>query len=111
MKNRWLFWILIAAVLWFIISRFTEVKQMADRIMKMRAVLKGELESLGSKLPWNHITDQIGMFCYTGLNLQQVERLTKEYHVYLTKDGRISLAGINSGNVQYLAKAIHEVTK
>lgn len=41
----------------------------------------------------------------------QVERLTKEFSVYLTKDGRISMAGVTSKNVAYLAKAIHEVTK
>jgi len=41
----------------------------------------------------------------------QVERLTKEFSVYLTKDGRISVAGITSHNVDYLAHAMHEVTK
>lgn len=88
-----------------------EVKKMADRIQAMRLALRQELEALGSKVSWNHITDQIGMFCYTGLKPEQVERMTKEYHVYLTKDGRISIAGINSANVKYLAQAIHEVTK
>jgi aspartate aminotransferase len=84
---------------------------MADRIKEMRQTLRGELEALQSKLSWNHVTDQIGMFCYTGLKPEQVERLTKEFHVYLTKDGRISIAGINSSNVKYLAQSIHEVTK
>lgn len=88
-----------------------EVKMMADRIMEMRTTLRNELEAMGSKGPWNHITNQIGMFCYTGLKPEQVERITKEFHVYLTKDGRISIAGINSSNVKYLARAIHEVTK
>lgn len=88
-----------------------EVKMMADRIMGMRTALRSELETLQSKHNWSHITDQIGMFCYTGLKPDQVERLTKEFHVYLTKDGRISIAGINSSNVKYLAQAIHEVTK
>jgi aspartate aminotransferase len=60
---------------------------------------------------WKNITDQIGMFCYTGLAPEQVDRLTKEHHVYLTKDGRISVAGISSSNVAYLAHAIHAVTK
>jgi len=41
----------------------------------------------------------------------QVERLTKEFSVYMTKDGRISVAGVTSGNVGYLAHAIHQVTK
>ena len=45
------------------------------------------------------------------LRLLQVERLTKEFSIYLTKDGRISIAGVTSGNVGYLAQAMHEVTK
>lgn len=41
----------------------------------------------------------------------QVERITKEFSVYLTKDGRISMAGVTSKNVEYLAHAVHAVTK
>ncbi|GBB83659.1 hypothetical protein RclHR1_10360004 [Rhizophagus clarus] len=90
----------------------SEVRLMADRIITMRDKLKKHLvEDYGSKHNWNHITDQIGMFCYTGLKPEQVERLTNEFHVYLTKDGRISIAGISSHNVKYLANAIHEVTR
>lgn len=55
-----------------------EVKEMADRIITMRALLKENLESLGSKHNWNHITDQIGMFAYTGLTAEQVDKLAKE---------------------------------
>jgi aspartate aminotransferase len=40
-----------------------------------------------------------------------VERLSKEFNVYLTKDGRVSVAGITSKNVGHLAKSIHAVTK
>lgn len=89
----------------------SEVRMMANRIISMRNALKGELEALGSSRSWAHITDQIGMFCYTGLNADQVAALTRDYHVYLTKDGRISIAGINAGNVAYLARAMHQVTK
>lgn len=89
----------------------SEVQLMANRIISMRAALKKELERLGSSHNWEHITKQIGMFCYTGLKTDQVERLTKDHHIYLTKDGRISIAGINPGNVGYLAQAIHIVTK
>lgn len=90
----------------------TEVKLMADRIITMRSELRNHLENTyGSKKNWSHITSQIGMFCFTGLTAEQVERLKNEFSVYLTKDGRISIAGITSGNVKYLAEAIHEVTK
>lgn len=87
-----------------------EVKGMADRIIKMRALLKENLEKLGSKRQWNHITDQIGMFAYTGLDAQQMTKLAEEHSVYATKDGRISVAGITSENVGRLAEAIYKVT-
>ncbi|PFH62413.1 hypothetical protein XA68_13639 [Ophiocordyceps unilateralis] len=86
-----------------------ELKGMADRIIKMRALLKENLEKLGSKHDWSHITNQIGMFAYTGLTPAQMERLAKEHSVYATKDGRISVAGITDDNVAYLAEAIYKV--
>ncbi|XP_074618232.1 aspartate aminotransferase, mitochondrial-like [Acropora palmata] len=88
-----------------------EVKGMADRIISMRQQLVDNLKEEGSSHNWSHITDQIGMFCFTGLKPDQVERLTKEFSIYLTKDGRISIAGVSTGNVGYLAHAIHEVSK
>ncbi|XP_004505477.1 aspartate aminotransferase, mitochondrial isoform X1 [Cicer arietinum] len=88
-----------------------EVKVMADRIIGMRATLRENLENLGSPLPWQHITNQIGMFCYSGMTPEQVDRLTNEFHIYMTRNGRISMAGLNTGNVGYVANAINEVTK
>jgi aspartate aminotransferase, mitochondrial len=55
-----------------------EVKSMADRIIKMRALLRENLEKAGSKHDWSHITNQIGMFAYTGLTPEQMEKLKNE---------------------------------
>ena len=86
-----------------------EVKGMADRIIEMRALLKNNLEKLGSKHDWSHITSQIGMFAYTGLTAEQMTELAEKHSVYATKDGRISVAGITSENVGRLAEAIFQV--
>lgn len=72
----------------------------------MRKALRSELEKQGAPGTWNHITDQIGMFSYTGLSVKQCEILINKYHVYLLKSGRISMAGINEKNIKYLAKSI-----
>lgn len=88
-----------------------EVKVMADRIIGMRTALRENLEKLGSSLSWEHITKQIGMFCYSGMTKDQVHRLTSEFHIYMTDNGRISMAGVTTKNVEYIANAIHEVTK
>eukprot|EP00126_Sphaerothecum_destruens_P006295 Sdes_comp19299_c0_seq1m10376 len=89
---------------------FSEVKHMADRISSMRKLLVDNLIDQGSRLNWDHITKQIGMFCYTGLDSSQVDRLRQEYSIYLTRDGRISMAGVSTKNCDYLANAIHQVT-
>ncbi|KAJ4153337.1 hypothetical protein LMH87_009827 [Akanthomyces muscarius] len=86
-----------------------ELKSMADRIITMRALLKENLEKLGSKHDWSHITSQIGMFAYTGLTADEMTKLATEFSVYATKDGRISVAGITSENVGRLAEAIFKV--
>jgi aspartate aminotransferase len=51
------------------------------------------------------------MFAFSGLNKEQVMRLRDEFSIYCTLDGRISMAGVTSGNVEYLANAIHAVSK
>jgi len=88
-----------------------EVFGMANRIIKMRSLLFNNLKSLGSTKNWNHVNDQIGMFCYSGLTPEQVDRLTSEFKIYLTRNGRISMAGVTSKNVGYLAEAVHAVSK
>uniref|UniRef100_A0A183APH5 Aspartate aminotransferase n=1 Tax=Echinostoma caproni TaxID=27848 RepID=A0A183APH5_9TREM len=88
-----------------------DVKSMADRIISMRESLVRYLAKEGSQRNWSHIVNQIGMFCYSGLVPEQVDRLTREYSIYLTRDGRMSIAGLSSQNVEYLAHAMHQVTK
>ncbi|CAD7955221.1 unnamed protein product [Amoebophrya sp. A25] len=86
-----------------------ELKEMADRIHEVRSMLRGLLEQKGTPGKWNHITEQIGMFSFTGLTPEQCETLIKEHHIYLLKSGRISLAGLNKDNVGYVADCIHKV--
>ena len=88
-----------------------EMSEMAGRIIGVRSTLKEGLLEIGSTHNWDHIVNQNGMFCYSGLTKEQVDKLRYEHSVYLTGNGRISMAGVTSGNVEYLANAIHEVTK
>lgn len=66
----------------------------SERIQKMRHVLRKELEDLNVKGTWDHITNQIGMFSFTGLTPEQVEILINKHHIYLLKSGRISMVPI-----------------
>ncbi|KAJ4390078.1 Aspartate aminotransferase, cytoplasmic [Gnomoniopsis smithogilvyi] len=87
------------------------LQTMSGRIITMRKALRAKLEELGTPGTWNHITDQIGMFSFTGLTEAQVAQLQKEAHVYMTKNGRISMAGLNTRNVDYFAKAVDKVVR
>lgn len=88
------------------------IKEMSGRIIQMRTALKQKLDELKTPGTWDHITSQIGMFSYTGLSQEQVKYLVEEYHIYLPKDARISICGLNTKNVEYVAKAVHDaVTK
>lgn len=87
-----------------------ECAAMAHRIHEMRAALVQALQDAGSTHDWSHITTQIGMFAFSGLNAEQCERLTQEFAIFLTSNGRISVAGLNPGNLDYVAKAIHAVS-
>ncbi|KAI8121299.1 hypothetical protein FF38_05902 [Lucilia cuprina] len=83
------------------------IKIMSSRIIKMRQALRQRLEELKTPGTWEHITQQIGMFSYTGLNEKQVRILIDEYHIYLLKTGRINMCGLNENNVNYVAEAIN----
>jgi len=87
-----------------------ECDSMARRIKLMRSKLVEALEEAGSTMDWSHITQQIGMFAFTGLRQDESQRMTDEYAIYMTLNGRISVAGLNLGNVEYVAKAIHAIT-
>lgn len=84
------------------------IKTMSSRIIEMRRLLREALEHLGTPGDWSHITNQIGMFSYTGLNETQSINMVRKYHVYMLKSGRISMCGITPSNVDYVAQAIHE---
>lgn len=88
-----------------------DLRTMSGRIIEMRKALRSKLEEMGTPGKWNHITDQIGMFSFTGLSEQQVSQLREQSHVYMTKNGRISMAGLNTNNVDYFAKAVDSVVR
>ncbi|SMR52899.1 unnamed protein product [Zymoseptoria tritici ST99CH_1A5] len=88
-----------------------DLRTMSGRIIEMRKTLREKLEKAGTPGTWNHITDQIGMFSFTGLDPEQVAKLQKEYHIYMTKNGRISMAGLNTKNIDYFAESVDAVVK
>jgi len=84
------------------------LKLMSGRLIKMRHELHRKLVELKTPGNWDHVVSQVGMFSYTGLTEEQVNILVSKFHIYLLKNGRISLSGLNDKTVIYVAQAIHE---
>lgn len=87
-----------------------DLELMSGRIVEMRAQLVSKILSHGSKHNWDHFISQIGMFAFTGMDKDMINELREKYHIYMTMDGRISIAGLNTGNIDYVAEAFHNVT-
>jgi len=84
------------------------IKTMSGRIIQMREALRDRLVKLGTPGTWDHITNQIGMFSFTGLTPQQCQYLVSEHHVYLLSSGRINIAGLTTSNIDFVADALHD---
>jgi len=86
-----------------------DVAAMRQRILAMRQALHGVLSRRLPGRDFGYFLSQRGMFSYTGLTAEQVDRLREEHAVYLVRSGRLCVAGLNSGNVERTAEAIAAV--
>ncbi|MFT3777248.1 MAG: amino acid aminotransferase [Ottowia sp.] len=86
-----------------------ELAGMRTRIKAMRQKLVEGLAAAGVKQDMGFITTQVGMFSYSGLSKEQMQRLRSEFGVYGTDTGRMCVAALNSKNVDYVCQAIAKV--
>mgnify|MGYP003602598078 CR=1 FL=1 len=86
-----------------------ELGEMRVRIKAMRQKLVDGLKAAGVKEDMGFITQQIGMFSYSGLSKDQMVRLRNEFGVYGTDTGRMCVAALNSKNIDYVCASIAKV--
>lgn len=86
-----------------------ELAGMRDRIRLMRSALVEKIAAAGVKQDFSFVVRQRGMFSFTGLTADQVEKLKHDFGIYAVSSGRICLAALNSGNIDYVANAIAAV--
>jgi aromatic-amino-acid transaminase len=86
-----------------------ELGDMRVRIKQMRVALVEKLKAAGVKQDMSFITQQIGMFSYSGLSKDQMVRLRDEFGVYGTDTGRMCVAALNSKNIDYVCESIAKV--
>ena len=87
-------------------SELTEIRQ---RILELREKFVAAMQTRVPEKNFEYINRQRGMFSYSGLTAEQVERLKSEHSIYILGSGRINVAGINSENLNRLCDAIASV--
>ncbi len=86
-----------------------DLRIMRERVKEMRADLVAGLKKAGAEKDFSFIERQNGMFSFSGLTADQVQRLKDEFGVYAVKSGRICVASLNKKNVEYTAECIKKV--
>ncbi|QLB13013.1 L-aspartate aminotransferase [Bisgaardia hudsonensis] len=87
----------------------TELAEMRQRIKKMRHLFVELLKEYGATSDFSFIIQQNGMFSFSGLTPEQVDRLKDEFAIYAVRSGRINVAGITEDNIRYLCESIVKV--
>ena len=85
-----------------------ELTEMRERIQRMRDLFVRRLREKGVEQDFSFIERQRGMFSYSGLSREAVDRLRKEYSIYIVGSGRICVAALNEKNIDYVCEAIAE---
>ena len=88
-----------------------ELGGMRERIKAMRKALAEGVQRRVPGADFSFVERQKGLFSYTGLSKPQVERLRSEFSVYAIETGRVCVAALNSGNIDYVADAIAKVIR
>ena len=86
-----------------------ELADMRTRIQAMRHALADEMARVGAKRDFSFVTEQAGMFSFTGLTPQQIDRLADEFAIYAVRNGRFCICGLNDSNVKYVAQSVAAV--
>ena len=86
-----------------------ELAGMRERIRGMRMAMVEQLAALNCKRDFSFVAQQRGMFSYSGLTAEQVERLKTEFGIYAVSTGRICVAALNSRNLPAVTQAIAQV--
>lgn len=86
-----------------------ELAGMRERIRGMRMAMVEQLAALNCKRDFGFVAQQRGMFSYSGLTAEQVERLKTEFGIYAVSTGRICVAALNQRNLPAVTQAIAQV--
>lgn len=88
-----------------------ELAEMRNRINGLRSTIVEALHSRGVAQDFSFIEKQHGMFSFLSITPEQIERLQKEYSIYIVGSSRVNVAGVSKANIDYFADAVATVIK
>jgi aspartate/tyrosine/aromatic aminotransferase len=86
-----------------------ELDAMRDRLQEMSALLSDALQEKAPDHDFSHLVRANGMFCFLGINTDQIRRLKQDFGIYMVNSSRVNVAGITTENVGYLSDSIAAV--
>ena len=86
-----------------------ELKDIRDRINRLRSQFVQKLKDAGIARDFSFIENEKGMFSFLGINTGQIKTLIEKYSIYLVDSSRINVASINDNNIDYLVSSLAEV--
>ncbi|MEC8328808.1 MAG: amino acid aminotransferase [Pseudomonadota bacterium] len=88
-----------------------ELAEMRNRINGLRSTIVEALHGRGVAQDFSFIEKQHGMFSFLSITPEQIERLQKEYSIYIVGSSRVNVAGVSQANLDYFADAVATVIK
>ena len=86
----------------------SELEDIRNSLLNLRVQLSDELQKISGSDRFSFIASHRGMFSRLGATPSQVEKMRKEFGIYMVSDSRFNVAGLNNETVPALAKAIIE---
>ena len=86
-----------------------ELEQVRLGMLDLRQNLATELQSRAGSDRFSFLAQHRGMFSRLGTTPDMVERLRVEHAIYMVRDSRMNIAGLNATSVPILAQAIVDV--
>ena len=88
-----------------------ELGEMRSRIKSIRSALVEQVQAKAPGFDFSFVLKQRGMFSYSGLTKDAVEKLRQDCSIYAVESGRICVAALNTRNLGYVADAVAKLVK
>jgi len=83
----------------------SELEDIRNSLLNLRVQLSDELQTISGSDRFSFIASHRGMFSRLGATPSQVEKMRKEFGIYMVSDSRFNVAGLNNETVPGVGKS------